>query len=114
MPRLNHFKIKIETGAKGLEEPVHFAFNGFKLPFEAMTGGTGPGETFESSYEVNSFPHSMTLIGPNSGEWDISKMVLNFDVEGSEPYSITFGQVTLNEFNEANIWQDPPLPAFDV
>ena len=114
MPRLNHFKIKIETGDHGLEEPVHFAINGFKLPFEDFTGGTGPGEMFESGFEVNSFPHSMTLVGPESGNWKIKKIALEFDVDGTDPYSVTFGEVALNETNEINIWQDPPLPSFDV
>ena len=41
-------------------------------------------------------------------------MSLQFDVDGVEPYSLTFGEVTLDETTEANIWQDPPLPAFDV
>tara|TARA_B100000686_G_scaffold208213_1_gene215120 strand:+ start:565 stop:909 length:345 start_codon:yes stop_codon:yes gene_type:complete len=114
MPRLNYFRIKIETGDTGLNEPVHFAINGFKLPFDDFKGGTGPGETFESRYEVNSFPHSMTLLGPENGSWNIKKMLLDFDVDGLEPYSVTFGEMVLTEFNEANIWQDPPLPTFDV
>ena len=114
MPRLNQFKIKIETGEPGLKEPVHFSINGFKVPFECNSGGTGLGETFESVYEVNSHPHSLTLIGPEKGTWNIKRMSVEYDVDGSDPYSVTFGEITLDEITEANIWQDPPLPTFDV
>ena len=114
MPKLNQFQIKIETGELGLDESVHFAINGFKIPFENGNGGTGPGQNFEASFEVNSHPHSLTLVGPDKGKWNIKKMSLQFDVDGVEPYSLTFGEVTLDETTEANIWQDPPLPAFDV
>ena len=114
MPKLNQFQIKIETGEPGLDESVHFTFNGFKIPFENGKGSTGPGQSFEAGFEVNSHPHSMALAGPNKGKWNIKKMSLQFDVDGAEPYSVTFGEVTLDETTEANIWQDPPLPAFDV
>ena len=114
MPRLNEFQIKIETGDPGLDESVHFAINGFKIPFENVKGGTGPGQTFEAGFEVNSHPHGLTLVGPAKGKWNIKKMSLEYNVDGMEPYTIHFGEVTLDETTEANIWQDPPLPAFDV
>lgn len=114
MPKLNQFKIKIQTGDFGTDEPVHFNVNGFKVPFENGTGGTNPGETFEASYEVNSHPHSLVLVGPDNGTWAIDKMTLDFDVEGSEPYSVTYGELKLDDLHNVNIWQDPPLPTFDV
>ena len=114
MPKLNQFQIKIKTGETGLDESVRFAINGFQIPFENVTGGTGPGQTFEAGFEVNSHPHSLTLVGPDKGKWNIKQISLKFDVEGVESYPITFGEMTLDETTEANILYDPPLPTFDV
>ena len=68
MPKLNKFKVRVETGDMGLEEPVRFSFNSHRLALEDLSGGTRPGEVFEGGYEVNSFAHSMTLVGPDKGE----------------------------------------------
>ena len=114
MPRLNNFKVKIETGSAGTHGAVLFNINNHTLPFENAQGGTGPGKTFEGNFEVNSFAHSLTLVGPQEGKWDIKKITVDFDAEGGTPYSAVFGAVTLDDSNEVNIWKDPPLPVFDV
>jgi len=114
MPKLNLFKLKVKTGDAGLAEPVHFTINGHKLPFEDFQGSTGAGETFESGFEIRSFAHSLTLVGPESGSWKIKKIHVDFNCENTEPYSATYGEVVLDETTEVNIWQDPPLPTWDV
>lgn len=114
MPKLNNFKVTIETGDSGAGGPVLFNINSHKLPFENVEGGTGPGETFEGGYDVNSFAHSLSLVGPQEGKWDIKKIVIDYQIENTPPYSLTLGAVTLDETNEVNIWQDPPLPTFEV
>ena len=98
----------------GLAEPVHFTINGHKLPFDDFKGGTGAGETFEGEFEIRSFAHSLTLVGPESGSWKIHKIHVEYDCENTQPYSVTFGEVALDETTEVNIWQDPPLPTWDV
>jgi hypothetical protein len=114
MPKLKTFKIKIETGDSGIDEPVRFSVNGFQIPFEDFKGTPQSGETFEGSYDINSFPHSLSLVGPEKGDWNIKEMAVEFHVENADPYSVSFGEIKLDETNEANIWQDPPLPTFDV
>ena len=114
MPKLNNFSIKIETGNVGINEQVKFGINGFPVPFENGVGGTGPSQVFEASYEVNSFPHSFVLMGPDKGTWVIKKISMNIQCQDVEPYSVMFGEVTLDEKLELDIWKDPPLPSFDV
>ena len=58
MPKLNQFKLKVETGDVGLSEAVHFTINGHKVPFDDFQGGTGAGETFESGFEIRNLTHS--------------------------------------------------------
>ena len=114
MAKLNKFLIKIETGDQGIAEPVKFSINGFPVAFENGVGGTASGQVFEASYEVNSFPHSLALIGPEKGTWDIKKIFMEYNCQDAKPYSITFGEVTLDETLEVDIWKEPPLPSFDV
>ena len=114
MPKLNTFKLTIETGEVGHEEPVKFSVNNHRLPLEDVTGSAKPGDTFEGGFVVNSFAHSMTLMGPEQGQWKIKSIKVDYVCENTEPYSVTFGEVTLDETNEVNIWRDPPLPTYDV
>ncbi|MFQ5481879.1 MAG: helicase [Nitrospinaceae bacterium] len=114
MPRLNKFKVTIETGDPGKAGPVLFTVNNHQLPLENTKGGVGPGETFEGGFEVNSFAHSLTLVGPESGQWNIKTVKVDYVCEHSEPYSVRLGEVTLDGATELNIWNDPPIPAFDV
>ena len=114
MPKLKTFNIKIETGDSGIDEPVRFSVNGFQVPFEDIKGKPQPGEVFEAAYEINSFPHSLTLVGPDKGKWNIKKVEVEYHLENADPYSVTFGEMNLDETNEANIWQEPPLPTYDV
>ena len=79
MPKLNKFKIYIETGNKGMEEPARFCFNSHVLPLEALSGGTKPGEILEGGYDVNSVAHSMTLVGPEKGTWSLQKIKVDFE-----------------------------------
>lgn len=104
----------IETGVKGTQGPVMFSINNHQVPLEDLNGGCGSGETIEGGFNVNSFAHSMTLIGPEEGEWEIKTLKVDFVCENTDPYSVTFGPLMLDEKTEVNVWQDPPLPTFDV
>lgn len=114
MPRLNTFKVTIETGEQGTPGPVQFSFNNHTLPFANVQGGTAAGETFEGDFEVNSFAHSLTLVGPEQGEWQLNKITVDYHCENLPPYSVTFDTLALDATNQVNIWQDPPLPSFEV
>ena len=114
MPKVNIFKVQVQTGLKGISEPVHFNFNNHKLEFENVTGSAEAGKNFEGNFEVNSFAHSLTLVGPQSGKWEIEKIAVEYDCENEEPYTVQFGSVTLDETTEVNIWRDPPVQSFDV
>lgn len=114
MPKVNTFKVKVQTGEQGMSEPVHFNFNNHKMEFKNVSGSAESGKIFEGDFEVNSFAHSLTLVGPVSGKWEIEKISIEYDCENEKPYTIQFGAVTLDKATEVNIWKDPPIPAFDV
>jgi hypothetical protein len=114
MPKLNKFRIRIETGSKGIQEPARFCFNNHVLPLEDLTGGTNSGEVLEGGYNVNSVAHSMTLVGPEKGTWSLQNIQVDFECENTPPYSVEYRAVELDETKELNIWKDPPLSTFDV
>ena len=114
MPKVNSFKVKVQSGQQGMSEPVHFNFNNHKLVSENATGSAESGKVFEGSFEVNSFAHSLTLVGPESGKWDIETISIDYDCENEQPYTVNLGAVTLDETTEVNMWQDLPVPSFDV
>ena len=114
MPRVHSFKVRIETGAKGTAGTVHFNFNNHTMPFETTTGSTESGGVFEGEFVVNSFCHSLTLVGPDSGTWDIDAMTVRFECDEMEPYSVNYGAVSLDEATEVNLWRAAPAPMFDV
>ena len=114
MPRVLTFKVNIETGKQGPNETVNFCFNGHKMPFENVTGSNESDAIFEGSFAVNSFAHSLTLVGPEKGKWNVEKVTVDYECEGEKPYVVKWGAVTLDETTEMNLWQDPPAPMFDV
>ncbi len=114
MPRVNSFKVKVKTGQQGMLEAVHFNFNNHKLAFDNVVGSAESGKNFEGSFEVNSYAHSLTLVGPVKGKWEVENITVEYNIENEKPSEVHFGAVTLDESSEVNIWQDPPVPAFDV
>ena len=36
MPKVNTFKVKVQTGSQGMSEPVHFNFNNHNMDFHEM------------------------------------------------------------------------------
>lgn len=114
MPKLDTFDLEIKTGDKGRDDVPKYAINGFPLDFDAYTGGAGPSETFKAKGSPRSFPHSLTLIGPESGEWEIESMSMTYYCSGEDPYTIRIGKFTLDDQSDANIWHDAPAEVFDV
>ena len=97
MPKLNKFRIHIQTGSNGIEEPARFCFNSHVLPLEGLSGGTKPGETLEGGYDVHSVAHSMTLVGPEKGTWSLEKIKVDFECENTPPYSVEYPAVDIDE-----------------
>ena len=114
MPRLDSFSLDIKTGKQGGPARVQYGINGFPLDFDDSEGGTGSGESIRVSGNPQSFPHMLTLRGPDEGQWDIESVDITYHCSGEEPYSIRLGAVTLDDNSDLNIWHERPLPVFSV
>jgi hypothetical protein len=120
MPRLNKFEIEIKSGKSAHHGPILYRFNGFEFPLEPkpnvdenLDAGTNP--IFRGiSKDLDSMIHTMTLVGPESGEWEIEEFKVTYHLMDGEPFSMNFGKITLNESNMVNIWKGQPLPSFEV
>jgi len=114
MPRLETIEVAIETGKRALDGVPAYAINGHELEFDEVSGGKGPGESMRLVGSPRSFPHSLTLTGPDSGCWDIEKIEATFHVSGGDPYTVCLGAVTLDEETCLNLWYDRPPQLLDV
>ena len=114
MPRLISFGVKITTGQQELKEPVRCCINGHTQTMTNTCGGTALGEVFTGDFTVNSFVHSLTIVGPDEGLWDIKTIEVDYECADSDPYKAQFGAVSLDEETEVNIWVDPKPSVFYV
>ena len=114
MAKIDRIDVSIETGTPGTADPVRFQFNGHLLAFETLEGGTDTGQTYKGTFEVGSVGHSVALVGPDSGEWDIAGIEVTYYCAGEDPYTLRFAGVRLNESNGVNIWREAAPESFDV
>ena len=116
MPKLDTFTLEIKTGAQPGPEVPSFAINGFPLEFESLEGSAQSGATLTATGSPSSFPHSLVLIGPQNGQstWDIESITASYECANMDPYTIRMGAVVLDDNSNLNIWNEPPLPVFDV
>jgi hypothetical protein len=91
-----------------------YSINGFKLDFDELNGGTGPGETLEALGRPESFPHSLHLTGPQNGTWEIEGIEATYECMGLEPYTVRLGAITLDDESDLNIWHERPAKVIDV
>lgn len=114
MPRLEQFRLTIRTGSRGRADVPRYEINGFQVDFDQIDGGVSTGNTLGAVGRPRSFPHALSLVGPEDGAWDIDGVEAVYECAGSEPYTVYMGAVTLDAETSLNIWHEPPLPAFDV
>ena len=114
MPRLDTFQLTVHTGASGPGTLPKYSINGFPLEFDEYEGGTGEGETLEAVAHPQSFPHTLILSGPESGNWDIEGAEITYYCDGDDPYTLTLGTVKLEDRDDLNLWYPKPPKVFDV
>jgi hypothetical protein len=114
VPKIDLVRVRIETGARGSDQPVRIRFNGFELPLVVKSGGAGPGQTFEGEFALRSMGHSCALLGPAAAPWDVAALHVSYDYGGVQPKADwSFGARTLKPGEEWNILEAPPQ-TFDV
>lgn len=113
MPRVARLQLTITTGESGRVGPVILAFNSHPIPLLDAAGGCGAGETLTATLHPASFAHSVWLEGPDAGVWDIQSVEVTYD-SGSGPWTVRFGAARLDDQTSLDIWEERPLPVWDV
>ncbi len=114
MARIERLALRLQTGARGTPGPVLVEFNGHELGCGPGAGGTDAGEVFEGQVEPRSVAHSVVLVGPESGDWDLERIEVTYDPGDGEPWTVCLGPVSLDPRTAVDIWRPRPLPVFDV
>lgn len=114
MPRLETFDLEITTGAQGVADTPQYSINGFALAFDETAGSAGAGQTLHVKAAPQSYPHSLLLIGPEEGTWEIAGIRATYHCAGEEPYVVRLGPVSLDDHSDLNIWHERPPRTIDV
>lgn len=114
MPRLETFELQIKTGAQAGGDTPQYSINGFTLEFDEVDGSAAPGETLTVKAAPQSYPHSLLLMGPEEGEWNIEGITATYYCAGDEPYVMRLGPITLDDHSDLNIWYERPPKTIDV
>jgi hypothetical protein len=114
MPRLNTFTLEIKTGENAGPERPQYSINSFPLDFDESEGSVAPGAVLKVTGTPQSFPHTLLLMGPSEGCWDIESVHATYDCADEDPYTIHLGAVSLDDNSDLNIWYERPVTAFDV
>lgn len=113
MPRIEQLRVAITTGAVGHHEPVRVEFNGHVLPAIEAVGGAAAGASFDGRFSPRSMSHSIRLLGPSAGAWEVQECRVTLDT-GVEPYTVTFEPFVLQAGEAASLWAERPAIPFDV
>lgn len=112
MQKFTSVHFEILTGESASMRPPRISFNGFELELERESGGTGVGETFVGSYEINSVPHTVRLLGPgDDARWQIERITVQYVGQGVE--TRRFEAVELIGDASLDVWEEA-APGFEV
>jgi len=107
-------ELKILTGQRAPSKPPTYEINGFEIAFDEMAGSLVPGGTLELKGSPQSFPHSLALLGPNEGYWDIERIDATYYSGTDDHYTIRLGAVTLDGESKLNLKYDRQPELLDV
>ncbi len=113
MGRLESIALVVSTGEQGHSGPVVVEFNGFRFECLDSAGRAASGERFSAKLPLRSVAHSLRLVGPETGCWDLASLELTVD-PGLEPYTVAFEPFSLAAGEVADLLVERPTPYFDV
>ena len=111
MQKVETLRLRIRTGARGTQDPVRIRFNGHELALVVDAGDTSAGADFEGSFVVSSVAHSVELLGPMTGVWDVDEVVAVY--ENLDPAERRHGPASLAEGQTLDLWNETPA-SFEV
>ncbi len=105
--RVELLRIAVTTGADGHEGPVTIRVNGSAHPLNRISGGTGPGETYEGEFFIGGLTRECLLLGSDSAPWAIKALTVELEKDGDEDAHHVFGALTLEPGAHIDILHAP-------
>ena len=94
--RIELLRLRLTSGATGHPGPVSIRVNGIDHPLNRISGGTGPGESYEGEFFIGSAIAECFLLGPTEGRWDLKEMTVAFDHGEAQVSQHHFGPLELD------------------
>ncbi len=111
--KLAQMVLHLKTGERGRSDVPDLEFNGHLLPLRDVEGSCGSGESLQGMIRPGSVAHTVRLVGPETGTWDIES--LRIDYEGDTgSWTVEFEPFDLDDSSSADIFRLPPLPTWEV
>lgn len=105
--RIELLRIQLTTGMDGHAGPVSIRFNGIDRPLNRISGGTGPGESYEGEFFIGSATSECHLLGPEQGRWDVKELTVEFDHGDAQVTRHHFGPIGLDAGASIDIMHVP-------
>ena len=111
--KLAQMTLSLTTGARGRVGIPVVEFNGHRLPLGQVEGACGANERLNATIRPASVAHTVRLLGPDDGFWDIEALRIDY-VGDAGTWSVEFDAFVLDADSSADIFRLPPLPVWDV
>ena len=108
MARLRTFVLRLTFGENAPHAMPEYLINGFDVTFDEVTGEIGPGKTVTATAPPESYPHTLVLRGPDTGQWDILEGAVTYWYEDEEPWTCPLGAVILREREDLQLLYAKP------
>ena len=111
--KILRLSLELKTGENGRTDLPQIEFNGHLISLSGVEGNCQSGATLTGFIRPGSVAHTIRLVGPEQGAWDISSMRIDYEGETGS-WTVDFVSFALDDETSADIFELPPLPTWDV
>ena len=111
--KILRLELELKTGERGRSDLPQLEFNGHSIALSGVKGGCASAETLVGFIRPGSVAHTIRLVGPETGAWDIESMRVDYEGETGS-WTVEFAPFSLDDESSADIFELPPLPTWDV
>ena len=93
--RVELLRVSITTGSIGHDRSVTIRVNNGDHSLNRISGGTGPGESYEGEFFVGCAAEECLLLAPESDRWEIKSLAVDLEHDNGQSTHRVFGPVDL-------------------
>ena len=111
--KIMRLSLELKTGAQGRPDLPQIEFNGHLISLSGVSGGSESEQTLVGYIRPGSVAHTIRLVGPTNGSWDIDALQIAYEGETGN-WTVEFSSFSLDDETSADIFELPPLPTWEV